>query len=565
MNAKEAIRRLASWVRLRTRGVPRQITYQQRENPKRQVTLRGVSHDLRNLEQLGRIAAQDADDFDCIAAEGSLYLGGFLPKDVPNDKIRVILESPDLFAREDGGRHPTRLYRGGRAIPAEARGLRRMFETIAKELESDSDARHRRQIVRDLLHMRRRYPDVVVFNEPEAWLRTVWYESDLLFQFALCRDSYRLFGAFVYSDMDEAFAEFVREHANAISAMTGEHCLLFAFDGDERHDSDLRLGAEYIAYRVVLKTPERFGGSGNKSPAELDALRQVESRMLSDVSGINRSLLFGRKLGVRTEETPCLVFWETMEDKRAAVFSFGGIGADDSGKLAGVIKELADIIADVVTDHEMNPLEELKARTASLAARRETQTTGGVGQEIRAFLAENTPPVRDRLFVEDIDSFAQVRAFTAHDIEHLLKGGGYLDLSEDLIQTGLERILSVSFHKEDWGGELNDLYSANVRVNGVRLPTAFLLKGNGLKRSEMRIADCGKNGDQLLRLFKSPANLFVIQFVGNVSEAVIADVQSKVAERRSSGKPAWYLIMDGQDTARLLYAYKQLEDFEEHL
>ena len=112
--------------------------------------------------------------------------------------------------------------------------------------------------------------------------------------------------------------------------------------------------------------------------------------------------------------------------------------------------------------------------------------------------------------------------------------------------------------REDWGGKVNDQYSANVRVSGLRIPTAFLLKGNGLRRTEMRIADCGNNGDQLLRLFHSPAYLFVVQFVDNISEAVVSDMQSKVAERRSSGTLAWYLIMDGQDTARLLHAYEKL-------
>lgn len=50
---------------------------------------------------------------------------------------------------------------------------------------------------------------------------------------------------------------------------------------------------------------------------------------------------------------------------------------------------------------------------------------------------------------------------------------------------------------------INDLYTANVVLNGVRRPTAFLLKGNGLKKREMNIGDCGKNGDQIVRLFES--------------------------------------------------------------
>jgi hypothetical protein len=103
---------------------------------------------------------------------------------------------------------------------------------------------------------------------------------------------------------------------------------------------------------------------------------------------------------------------------------------------------------------------------------------------------------------------------------------GHLDRSEDWIQTALERILSVPFHKRDWGGEQNDLYTAD--------------------------------GDQLLRLCSSPARLLVVQFVGTVSEAVVSDVDGKIRHSHSQGKDAWYCIMDGQDTARVLRAYGEL-------
>jgi hypothetical protein len=114
------------------------------------------------------------------------------------------------------------------------------------------------------------------------------------------------------------------------------------------------------------------------------------------------------------------------------------------------------------------------------------------------------------------------------------------------------RLLLVSF---EWGGEINDLYTANVVGNNVRRATGFLLKGPGIGKKEMVISDCGKNGDQLVRLFSTPADLFVIQYVGPISEMVITDVQSKVAALKSKGKTAHYLIIDGQDTARLLHAY----------
>jgi hypothetical protein len=167
-------------------------------------------------------------------------------------------------------------------------------------------------------------------------------------------------------------------------------------------------------------------------------------------------------------------------------------------------------------------------------------------------------PLAERLYVEDIDSFHKVRDVNPGLVASFLTGG-FLDLAEDRVQIALEQILEVSFHKKDWAGELNDLYTANVVVSGARRATAFLLKGPGIGRKEMTISDCGKNGDQLVRLFASPAELFVVQYVGPIAEAVILDALGKVRERRTSGKDGHLLVIDGQDTARMLLAYGKLQ------
>ena len=166
-------------------------------------------------------------------------------------------------------------------------------------------------------------------------------------------------------------------------------------------------------------------------------------------------------------------------------------------------------------------------------------------------------PQESRLYVEDIDSFRKVRDINPSTVLSLLNKG-FFDQSEDFVQTAFERILEVSFHKKDWGGEQNDLYTTNVIVNGKRRSAAFLLKGNGLKAKEMKIKDCGVNGDQILRLCTSPANLLVIQYVGNISEAVISDIDGKVRQLQIEGKDARYCLIDGQDTARVLRAYGEI-------
>lgn len=166
-------------------------------------------------------------------------------------------------------------------------------------------------------------------------------------------------------------------------------------------------------------------------------------------------------------------------------------------------------------------------------------------------------PLQSRLYIEDIDSFGKARDVNPSMVAPHIKNG-YFERSEEEVQLVLEQILNVSFHKKDWGGEVNDLYTANVIVNGSRTASAFLLKGKGLKKRVMEISDCGKNGDQLVRLLDSPAKLFVVQFIGVISENVIRDVEGKIAANKAQGKASWFLIMDGQDTARLLHAYGKL-------
>jgi hypothetical protein len=158
-----------------------------------------------------------------------------------------------------------------------------------------------------------------------------------------------------------------------------------------------------------------------------------------------------------------------------------------------------------------------------------------------------------RVYLEDISEFqAASEICDADTLPHLKQGR--VDISEDDIQASLEQLLSVPFHRKDWGGETNDLYTSNVHLKNRRAAAAFLLKGKGLRAPEMQIAHCGKNGDQILRLSESPARLFVVQYVGPISDAVIKDIADKVSRMRKDGVDAYYCIIDGQQTVKLLIA-----------
>ncbi|MBD3309535.1 hypothetical protein GF348_24360 [candidate division KSB3 bacterium] len=157
------------------------------------------------------------------------------------------------------------------------------------------------------------------------------------------------------------------------------------------------------------------------------------------------------------------------------------------------------------------------------------------------------------LFVEDIDSFCEARDVQPHEVQDLLP----LSLSEDEIQVFFEEIIGENFHQEDWGGEMNDLVSSQVRIGGKRVRAAFLLKGSGT-RGKLTIAKCGKNGDQIVRLVEAPVDLYVIQHIGEIDQRVIYDLKSKVRLKTSEGQECQMCVLDGTETARILRAYEKI-------
>jgi hypothetical protein len=162
-----------------------------------------------------------------------------------------------------------------------------------------------------------------------------------------------------------------------------------------------------------------------------------------------------------------------------------------------------------------------------------------------------------RVYVDQIDNFDKVKAVSNADVEDLLDADGVLKYYEDDIQVALEQVLGVPFHKKDWPGEENDLY-APLDLEGHRVTAAFALNGRGKVNKILQLSNCGKNGDQIVRLFQSPADLFVLQSVGPIAENLVKDVADKTLLKRLLGRPGHFCIIDGQETARILRAYDKL-------
>ena len=67
----------------------------------------------------------------------------------------------------------------------------------------------------------------------------------------------------------------------------------------------------------------------------------------------------------------------------------------------------------------------------------------------------------------------------------------------------------------------------------------------------------GRNGDQIQRLFRAPATLFMVQYWGQIDESVSEQMaQFAKAKSAAEGSLIYYGIIDGSDSFRLIRAYQ---------
>lgn len=156
--------------------------------------------------------------------------------------------------------------------------------------------------------------------------------------------------------------------------------------------------------------------------------------------------------------------------------------------------------------------------------------------------------------IDDIDSFDKVRSIK------LSSKTKYVPILEDMFKQGLQKILGEKGDFGDWGGETDDLFSNRLVLKGKRMRVAFGLKGRGQK-GKLTPKKMGKQGDQIQRLFRAPADVFLVQYWAQIDESIIEQM-SLFASAKSvfEEKYIYYGVVDGLDTLRLILAYKDCFD-----
>jgi hypothetical protein len=153
------------------------------------------------------------------------------------------------------------------------------------------------------------------------------------------------------------------------------------------------------------------------------------------------------------------------------------------------------------------------------------------------------------VYVDDIEEFQKVKS-----VKSVPETMSPPRLPEAVIKKGIVKLLGEKLDPKDWGGESNDIFTTRVTINGQRRRAAFALKGPATT-GPLVPGKMGKNGDQIQRLFGSPAQVFFVQYEEEIKESVV-DLMTRLAMAKGiTEREVHYGVIDMTDTYRLRLAY----------
>jgi hypothetical protein len=127
-------------------------------------------------------------------------------------------------------------------------------------------------------------------------------------------------------------------------------------------------------------------------------------------------------------------------------------------------------------------------------------------------------------------------------------------LSEQKVKLGILRLLQELKIPKDWGGESNDFFSVKLKIHGKAKRAAFALKGPA-KKGTLVPGMMGKNGDQIQRLFNSPAEVFFVQYEDEIGQSVVELMEQLARAKSALNGPVFFGTIDRDATYRLRLAY----------
>ncbi len=101
------------------------------------------------------------------------------------------------------------------------------------------------------------------------------------------------------------------------------------------------------------------------------------------------------------------------------------------------------------------------------------------------------------------------------------------------------------------------MFSTRLVIGNKRKTVAIALKGQATK-GVLTPKKMGTNGDQIQRLFRAPAEVFLVGYWNEIDETVVELMKVFATTKSySEGRKIFFGIIDGQDMARLMAAYPE--------
>jgi hypothetical protein len=152
------------------------------------------------------------------------------------------------------------------------------------------------------------------------------------------------------------------------------------------------------------------------------------------------------------------------------------------------------------------------------------------------------------VYVDDVKEFQKVKS-----VKNIPATMTPPRLPEAVVKKGIIKLLGEKLDPKDWGGEPNDIFTI-LTLDGKRKRAAFALKGPATK-GPLVPGKMGKNGDQIQRLFASPAQVFFVQYEEEIKESVV-DLMARLATAKAlMEREIYYGVINMADTYRLRLAY----------
>lgn len=170
---------------------------------------------------------------------------------------------------------------------------------------------------------------------------------------------------------------------------------------------------------------------------------------------------------------------------------------------------------------------------------------------------DNRKKVINQVFIDDFDDFKEyLMKAPPESIEKKFLESAFL---EDDVENVFLEILKEPYKEQDSGSETRDLYTDKLYINKKRHSAVIMFKGRGVKGT-LKLKNCGKNGDQLLKLAKNTfSQVYIVQHVNKIEPDILETLRDHLFAHSKANNIKICLI-DGLDTARILKGYgKDLE------